>query len=209
MTAPSSLLNLDGHMLAAVDVETTGRVAGYHEVIQIAVVPLSSAIEPLPDVHPFYMNIAPEYPERVEQSASMVHGLSIEELMLNCPDGWKVADLFDDWFQSLDLPFDKRLVPLAHNWGFERGFLTHWLGIESLNQFFHFHPRDSMLFALSINDAANFHGFSTPFPYVGLKAMCKKFGIQIDQAHDALSDSIAEAKLYKALIQSFGTTKTT
>jgi DNA polymerase III epsilon subunit-like protein len=196
-------------MLAAVDVETTGRVAGYHEIIQIAVVPLSSSIEPLPDVTPFYMNIAPVHSERVEHSASMIHGLDIAELMDNELDAWKVADLFDDWFQALNLPFDKRLIPLAHNWAFERGFLTHWLGIESLNQFFHFHPRDSMLFAISINDAANFHGYSTPFPYVSLGAMCKKFGIEIVKAHDALADSIAEAKLYKALLQSFGTTKTT
>lgn len=204
MKAPSSLLNLDGHMLVAVDVETTGRLAGYHEIIQIAVVPLTSSIEPVPNVNPFYMDIAPEHPERVEHNASMVHGLDIATLMDNCPDGWRVADLFDEWFQSLDLPFNKRLVPLAHNWAFERGFLTHWLGIESMNQFFHFHPRDSMLFALSINDAANFHGYPTPFPYVGLGAMCKKFGIEIVKAHDTLADSIAEAKLYKALLQAFG-----
>jgi len=204
MAAPSHLLNMDGNMLVAVDVETTGRVAGYHEIIQIGVVPLTSSIEPVPDINPFYMDIAPAHPERCEHGAQMVHGLDIETLINNCPDHWKVADLFDDWFQSLNLPFNKSLVPLAHNWAFERGFLTHWLGIESFNQFFYKLPRDSMLFAISINDAANFHGYPTPFPYVSLGAMCKKFGIEIPKAHDALNDAIAEAKLYKALLESFG-----
>jgi len=204
MPAPSSLLNLNGNMLAAVDVETTGRVAGYHEIIQIAVVPLTSSIDPVPDVNPFYMNLAPAHPDRCEPEARRVHGLDITELVNNCPDAWKVADLFDEWFQALNLPFKKNLIPMAHNWAFERGFLTHWLGIESFNQFFHFHPRDAMLFALSINDAANFHGYETPFPYVGLGAMCKRYGIERARAHDALNDSLAEAKLYKIMLSSFG-----
>jgi DNA polymerase III epsilon subunit-like protein len=204
MPAPNSLLNLNGNMMVAVDVETTGRVAGFHEIIQIAVVRLTSEIEPVPDINPFYMNIAPAHPERCEHGAQMVHGLDIEELMSNCPDAWKVADLFDEWFQNLNLPFQRSLMPLAHNWAFERGFLTNWLGIESFNQFFHPHPRDTMLFALSINDAATYHGLKTPFPYVSLGAVCKKYGIVNDNAHDALGDALAEAKLYKAMLASFG-----
>ena len=204
MPAPSSLVNMDGHMLVSVDVETTGRVSGYHEMIQIAVAPLTSEIEPCPDVNPFYMDIAPLYPERCESGAGRVHGLNIAELVETCPDPWKVADLFDEWFQSLDLPFDRRLTPLAHNWAFERGFLMHWLGVESLDQFFHFHPRDTMLFALGINDAAAYHGLKTPFPYVGLGAMCKRFGIERGRAHDAMCDALATAKLYKAMLSSFG-----
>jgi DNA polymerase III epsilon subunit-like protein len=31
--------------------------------------------------------------------------------------------------------------------------------------------------------------------------MCGKLGISIIQAHDALSDALAEAKLYKSLLQ--------
>lgn len=201
---PHSLINLNGNMLGAVDVETTGRLAGYHEIIQIAVVPLTSEIEPVSDINPFYLNIAPEHPERAEQEAKMIHGLDLQELITNCPSPWQVADLFDEWFQNLNLPFQRNLVPLAHNWGFERGFLTHWLGMESFNQFFHPHPRDSMLFSLSINDAASFHGLKCPFDYVGLGAMCKKFGIEVPNAHDALCDALCEAKLYKALLSSFG-----
>jgi len=203
MPAPNSLINMDGHMLVAVDVETTGRVSGYHEMIQIAVVPLTSDIKPVPDINPFYMEIAPEYPERCESNAATVHGLDIADLMHSAPDAWKIADLFDEWFENLNLPFNRRLIPLAHNWAFERGFLVHWLGIESFNQFFHFHPRDTMLFALSINDAATYRGLKTPFPYVGLAAMCKRFGIDRGKAHDALCDALATAKLYKTMLDTF------
>ncbi|KPK54277.1 MAG: hypothetical protein AMS22_06130 [Thiotrichales bacterium SG8_50] len=202
--APSSLIPMNGHMLVSVDVETTGRLAGWHEIIQIAVVPLTSDIEPVPDRNPFYMNIAPQYPERHENLAQTVHGLDLEELRTTCPDAWKVADLFDEWVQSFDLPFNKRLIPLAHNWGFERGFLQHWLGLDSFDALFMSLARDTMLFALSINDAAAYHGLDIPFPYVGLKAVAKKYGIVNPNPHDALSDALTGAKLYKAMLTSFG-----
>jgi DNA polymerase III epsilon subunit-like protein len=202
--APSSLINLNGNMLASVDVETTGRLAGYHEIIQIAVVPLTSAIEPVPDRNPFYVNIAPEHPERCEKDAQTVHGLNISELVNNCPSPWKVADLFDEWVQSFDLPFNKKLVPLAHNWGFERGFLMHWLGIESFDALWFSHARDTMGSGIMINDAASYHGLDVPFPYLGLKSMCQKFGIVNPNPHDALADALTGAKLYKALLASFG-----
>lgn len=204
MRTPDGLLTLNGNVLAAVDVETTGRLSGFHEIIQIAVVPLTAELEPCKDIRPFYMNIAPSFPERAERNATNIHGLNLPQLQAECPDCWKVADLFDEWVQRLELPFRRQIVPLAHNWAFERGFLSHWLGLESFNQFFHPHPRDSMLLAISINDAAAFHGLPIPFSYVGLGSMCKRFGIEVGQAHDALHDALAEAKLYKALLTSFG-----
>jgi len=191
-------------MLVSVDVETTGRVAGYHEIVQIAVVPLTSEIVPVPDVTPFYMDVAPERPERFEPEARMVNGLDLQYLLNNCPDPWQAADLFDDWFTNLKLPLGKRLVPLAHNWAFERGFLIHWLGIESFGQFFDPHPRDAMLFALSINDAAVYHGKPIPFNYVRLGYLCQVYGIEVEDAHDALCDALCEAKLYRAMLASFG-----
>jgi DNA polymerase III alpha subunit (gram-positive type) len=202
--APNSLVNLKGNLLCAVDVETTGRMAGYHEVIQIGVQPLTSEITPMKDVMPFYINIAPDHPEREEKSATRVHGLNIADLVENAPSQWKAADLFDEWFQKLKLPFGKQLVPLAHNYPFERGFLTHWLGMETFNQIWHFHPRDTMLFAVSINDACAYHGKRPPYDYVGLGSMCAKYGITIDNAHDALCDARAEAELYKRMLSGFG-----
>jgi len=203
-TVPSSLINLNGNMLCSVDVETTGRLGGWHEIIQIAVQPLTANIKPVPDINPFYMDIAPQHPDRVEGMATMVHGLDIDRLIQECPDSWKAADLFDEWFKRLNLPFRKQLIPLAHNYPFERSFLTHWLGIETFNQIWHGHPRDTMLFAININDACAFHGKDIPFGYVGLGAMCNKFGIEMEKAHDALSDARAEAELYRRMLSAFG-----
>jgi DNA polymerase III epsilon subunit-like protein len=187
--------------MAAVDVETTGRMPGYHEIIQVGVQPLDSDFNPLKNVLPFNMNIAPEFIERAEKEATTVHGLNLEELQRTAMSKERVADLFGEWVQRLDLPFRKSMVPLAHNWAFEAGFLKAWLGMELFNEYFHPHPRDSMLFAISLNDRASYRGDVLIFPTVSLTALCKQFNIVNLNAHDALADAIAEAQLYRILMQ--------
>lgn len=195
-----SLPNLLGNPLAVVDVETTGRVGGYHEIIQIAILPLNIDLE-IADVHPFYQNLKPNFPERAEKRATRVHGLSLDELIMTAPEQERVVDYLVEWFNGLPLGHGRKLTPVAHNWAFERSFLTPWLGAELFDEIFHFHPRDTMIFALMLNDRASMLGKEMPFPRVGLPNMCQKFGIPLDYAHDALADATATAKLYANLMR--------
>jgi len=196
----SGLVNLNGNVMAALDYETTGRRAGFHEIIQIAVVPLNSDLRPLEGVKPFYTTMRPMYPHRQEKGAGFVHGLDINELILHAPEPGRVKDLLLEWFERLELPFKKVLVPLAHNWAFESSFTKAWLGVDLTDQIFHSHARDSMLAALNINDRAAFAGEAAPFNSVGLGALCKKLGIANLKPHDAYCDAVAEADLYRALV---------
>ena len=207
VTVPDSLLNLNGDMMAAVDVETTGSIAGWHEIVQVAVLPLNSEIEPSTVHRPFYLHLKPEHPERAQHKAMEVNGLDLEWLEANGIDRWRAADLFDEWFQALDLPFKKRLCPLAHNWAFERGFLLDWLGLETLDAIWHPHSRDSQRVATLFNDAAAYHGKKIPFGTVSQRSLCKKFGIVNANEHDALADCLACSKLYRALVRGLGHSK--
>ena len=199
--AQPGFVHLNGHMLAAVDVECTGRMPGYHEIIQIGIQPLDSHCNPLKDVSPFYFHIKPEHPERAEPKATAVHNLDIDWLCLHAPDKWQVADWLDEWWTNLKLPHRKTIVPIAQNWQYEAGFLKDWLGIESFNQFFYWAARDTMLIAIYLNDLAYSRGQPTPFPQVGLTSLCNKFGIINENPHDALADARAEAAVYKHLIE--------
>ena len=199
-TFHSSMIHNSGNLLAAVDLETTGRRAGYHEPIQIAVVPLNSDLRPNTALRPFYTTIKPLYPERQEKRAGHVHGIDINELVLHAPHPDKVADLLVEWVEQLDLPFNKCLIPLAHNWAFESGFLKAWMGIDIAEQIFHSHARDAMLFAAALNDKAAFQGEPILFNFLGLAPLCKHFNIVNEKAHDALSDCFAEAEVYRALL---------
>lgn len=201
MRTYNGLVHLNGNLMAALDFETTGTKAGYHEIIQIAVVPLNADFRPLQDVRPFYHNIAPEHPERADNEAKAIHRLNLEDLMLNAPSSQKVADMLVEWWEKLDLPFNRSLVPLAHNWAFESGFGKAWLGDDLMNHLFFGHARDGMLYALAQNDQAAFAGRPIPFATVGLKSLCSKFKVVNENPHDALCDCLAEAEVYRALLQ--------
>ncbi len=196
----SGLVHLNGNLMAAVDLETTGRRAGFHEIIQIAVVPLDSDLRPLKEVRPFYTTMKPLHPERQEKKSGYVHGLDINELVLHAPEPGRVQDLLIEWFERLELPFRKLLVPLAHNWAFESSFLKAWLGVDLTDEIFHFHPRDSMTYAISLKDKAAFAGEPVPFDNVGLGSLAARFGVVNPRSHDALCDAIAEAEVYRALL---------
>lgn len=193
--------HLYGNILAAVDVETSGRRPGYHEIIQIAILPLDSDIRPLAGVRPFYMTVKPLFPERADARSTKVHGININDLILHAPDPDRVQDMLLEWWrEKIDLPVGKCLVPLAHNWAFESSFLKAWLGVDLACEIFHSHARDAMLHALSLNDRAVFRGDKPPFSYVGLKSLCKHFKVHNDRPHDALADCLAEAEVYRAML---------
>ncbi len=201
MTEIPSMPHLLGNPFAAVDVETTGRIGGFHEIIQIAIVPLTLDLEIAEGIKPFYHMIKPNYPERAEKGAQGVHGLDLDELLANAPTQDRVLDYLLEWFSALPIAYRRRLTPLAHNWGFERSFLVPWMGPDLMNNIFTPHPRDTMLFALTLNDRASLMGAQPPFNRVNLTYMCKQFGIELTQAHDALADTIATAKLYAAMLR--------
>jgi len=196
--------HLIGNIMTAVDIETTGKVAGYHEIVQIAIVPLDEDYNPLPHVLPFYTNIKPKHPDRMGREAQDVHGLDITELQQTAPSQEKAADMFFDWYDNLNIPLYHHIVPLAHNWPFEFSFIQQWLGYETMNNMFHGMARDSIRLALSINDWCHLHGEKMPFKHVSLSYLCDFFKIErIGTAHDALSDALACATLYRTLLQRF------
>lgn len=196
----SSMPHLNGNVVAAVDFETTGTVAGYHEPIQIAVVVLDSNLKPAPGITPFYQYIQPRFPERADPAATKVHGIDIDRLMLEEREPGDIEDMLVEWCNSLELPFERRLIPLAHNWPFERDFLKAWLGVSLSEKLFHYHARDGMTYALGLNDKSFFRGEKAIFRSVGLTELCSHFGVVNARAHDALNDALAEAEVYRHLL---------
>jgi DNA polymerase III epsilon subunit-like protein len=193
------MLTLNNNILAALDLETTGLLDGYHDIIQVAVVPLDSNLDPM-DISPFYMSVRPEHPEWASPKAMQINGLSLEELE-SAPTRWQVADCFDVWWEGLGLGRDKKLVYLTQNAPFDIPFTKHWLGTLGFDKYFHRRGRDTMFSALYLNDQAAWKNRPIPFPRVGLKGLCKTLGIPLDNHHDALADCIATAKVYKELLR--------
>jgi DNA polymerase III epsilon subunit-like protein len=207
--------HLSGHILAVVDVETTDGeplhivrrerdgITSYEyeggEVVQIAVQPINTEFEPF--MTPFYVNVKPDFPNLVNWDAMRAHGIDMAELLATAPAREKSLQIFDRWFESLDLPKGRALIPIAHNWVFENKFLRFFMGPKRFASAFHFKPRDTMQMAMYLQDRAARLCYKQPFSSVGLSSLCKHFGIVNEHAHNALADCIAEAKLFKKLIE--------
>jgi DNA polymerase III epsilon subunit-like protein len=197
----SAFLHLDGNVLAAIDVETTGRRAGFHEICQIGIQILDKNLQPHTALreHYFYKNMKPKYIDRINRSSMRVNKLSVEDLEY-CATQEEVADQLEAWFKRLPIPFKKRLIPLAHNWVFDRGFIEHWLGPDACNDFFHPYFRDTMLTAINQNDRCHFHGIDIPYRYVNMEYLCKVLRVENPNSHDALSDARTTAELYRRML---------
>lgn len=196
------LVNLNGHVMCAVDTETTGLVAGHNDIIEVAVVPLDAALEPMSGVIPFVTLLKPKdrQPDSWTEEAARVHRITKEMLLVNGVDPWRAAELFEKWMERLHLAPGKKIAPLAWNWRFDAGFIEDWLGPKTYNDFFWNRARDGMPVVQYFNDRAEFEGRKPAFPQTSLQEVRARFGIPQSEAHRALGDALTTAKVYRKLI---------
>lgn len=197
---PANLVNLNGNLLCSIDTETTGLEAGYHDIIQIAIIPLDNNLDPNKLVMPFIMDIKPKRPENATKEAMRVNKRNLADIIINGIEPFKAADMFEEWFLKLQLSYGKKIAPLGQNYQFDQGFIKDWLGIETYNQFFDYHYRDTMLTAQFLNDRATFHNEKPPFAKVNLTYLASSLDIDNTGAHDAVKDTLMVAQIYRRMM---------
>ena len=199
-TIYESMIGLGGGILAAVDLETTGLKPYYHEVIQVAVVPLDTELQQRQDIKPFYQYICPQHWERAQAGAFATNKVPRGVLEAS-PNAERIADELRKWFDGLNMPLGMRLTPLAHNWAFESAFLTAWLGQEEKEAIFDSRARDTMTFGAGLCDRYEMKGEPRPFDKLNLATLCRKLKVTNQTPHNALSDALAEAECYQRLLR--------
>jgi len=200
--ATKSLVHLNNNMMVSLDIETTGLRPGFHEIIQIAMIPLDNWLEPRKDLPVFDLKICPEHLGRIDYDSLEVSKQTIQDVMDTGLPSVKVQELFEYWFERLRLPEGKKLVPLGMNIAeFDLQFIQHWLGYKAYKNYFFGHPRDLMMIACYLNDVSDFHAEQTPFNKVGLKDIARKLDIEVLEGlhHDALYDAMLTAQCYKKI----------
>lgn len=199
------MIHWNGHQMCVIDTETTGLEPGWHEIIQICILPLNSDLKPRKDIMPFYIEIKPNHPERASPEAMKVNRLDFAILAQRGHDSEKAKDLLTEWVDKLDLPFTKygnrkKILPLGQNYAFDRSFIMEWLSPEVYNELFHYEYRDTKISACYLNDRAGMHAEKVPFSKTRLSWLASQLDVEVERAHDALSDCQTTASIYRKML---------
>ena len=198
------LVHLNGCLMAAVDLETTGTRPGYHEIIQIAVVPLDSDFRPLADVRPFYTLVKPEHPEREIEAAKHKHKIPMTELLLHAPESSAGGGLAVRLVRGPEAAVQEVPDPAGAQLGLRVELLEGVAGRGAngpdLPQP---RPRRDALRDLAQRQG-RLRGRAGPVPTGRPRGHVQaKLGIINTNPHDALADCLAEAEVYHALLRMF------
>ena len=201
----NSMQHWNGNQVCVIDTETTGLDPLWHEIIQICILPLDSNFNIRKDVMPFYIDLIPDHPERIDKNAMKVNRLKMAEIGKRGFDRLAAIDMLEGWIKKLGLPCTKygtpkRIIPLGQNYGFDRGHIQKWLGMELYNTFFDYHYMDTMITANYLNDKAAMHAEKVPFSKISLAWLCNVLKVVNEKAHDALHDCMATAEVYKKML---------
>ena len=182
----------DEWLLAFVDVETTGLIPGYHEMIDIGIV-----MTDLDGVEQgeLFIRIQPEYPERTQEGARAVNAFDAER--------WKEMNAFStgaaiDRIVSFhqEIAGNKSVLMVAFNSHFDAAFLDHLFRARdrSWRELYHYVILDlpSMAWGQGNRDLTG-------------HSLAKKLGVddepRIAEQHTGITGAQLNARIYRALME--------
>ena len=216
--ATGKMTHLNGNLLCAIDIETSGLVCGVHEILEICVLPLDHDLEPIMKPLPFHQMLRPENVDAIDMEAIRIykqpdnnldysHLVTSKEKVAKCVtqgmDKHTAADKFVDWFHKLNLAPFKRIMALGHNLcGIDIPFIKEWLGNETWELCFSPLVRDTMVCSLFLNDIAEAQlDPKLPFAKNNLSYLCSQLGVERLRSHTAFDDAVATSQCYKRMIR--------
>jgi hypothetical protein len=212
--------HLNGNLLAAVTVKTTGVVPFHDELVSIAVVILDTNLNFDKRFTPFSMSLVPLKPENISSEPNDITAApdfinidnedvvadknKLEKIIKEGINSFKAAELFEGWFETLPLKERKKISPLAFNWKFCAPFIMDWLsGPLNMDYIFDSKYRDIATTALFLNDYYEFHQKSPPYPKINRQYLASQTKlVDYKTSHqDSLADCVATVQIYKSMLR--------
>lgn len=195
----------DGHLVCAMDIETTGDHFEKHDIWQFSCIPLDYNYDIDRRFKFLDILIKPSRPENIDWSvmARINQTTKVKKALAEGIDSDAAVEYIWEWFDNLKLPPYKRIVPLAANWsGLDKLFIQMFVGKENFNVMFDNRVRDVMVAAAYVNDRARFNCVAQPFKNLQLKELAKTLHIERHGVlHSAFDDAVLAAQVYKELVK--------
>ena len=170
-----------------IDIETTGLKPGIHEIIELSLLLHDENFIPLDS---FICKIRPMHPEYVDPKAMEINKLSLSNLK-NESTPSQIRNALCQWHE--EIANNTKLIPLGHNYSFDKSFLTIFLG-EYYNNIFHYHNRDTLSLAFALRDKGILKIDSLSLTSIG-----KYFQLP-EQIHRAEQDTRLCLSIYRKLL---------
>ena len=192
--------HLNSNILCAVYTELTGNNPHQQEIAEICIMVLDNFIRPSDRIMPFYFALQPQKPDNIDFETATLSKARLAEVVLTGINTWTAADRLEEWFHLLDLPPGKGIVPLTHNWPFQRQFVQNWLGYENFKYLFSEQYRDLMTMALLINDRDNQRAELCTFPKVTLDYIGNELSVRCHSRSDLLEKCFKISQIYRQVL---------
>jgi DNA polymerase III epsilon subunit-like protein len=190
--APSPADDPEDWLLAFVDVETTGLVPGYHEMIDIGVVLANLQGE---EVDRLFVRIMPEHPERTDEEAAAINGFSVERWSeLDAVSTERAVERIIDFHKAA--AGGKRILMVAHNSQFDAAFVDFLLRAAG-------HRRDEIYFYYVLDIPSMAWGLGLRQLYG--QSLAEFFGIpdepRVAEEHTGITGADLNLRMYRQLLQ--------
>jgi len=170
------------HNLAFIDLETTGTNLIKNEIIEVGCILTTPRFRIIEE---FELKIKPEKIQNADPIALKINHYKAEE--------WGSALEMREAIEILSKK-TKDCIMVGQNVAFDSGFLEYAFAKTGLVNSMHYYKFDTISIAWAkLNKEKNFKHFS-------LREMCKRFDINNENPHSALSDARATFELYKRLM---------
>lgn len=199
----TNLLNLNGNLLCAAEIITTGSRPGFHDIIQICLLPINASWEIHKAILPFFMDVAPKRPDNVnfDDLPKKVNRQRVFDSVTNGIEAYRAADLLQSWFDKIQFKFGKRISILAYDWNHKKQFLIDWLTPTKFEEYFDYRYRDPLPVSLYCNDVYDRRVSMLPFPKVHFAYLCSQTKTEHDGTVDCLSRCKYLIELYQRMLK--------
>ncbi len=189
---------------AGIAIKTTGNNPRIHELIQICVFPLTSKFELSRETIPFDMDIKPiKKKEDFILDKSGLNKDRFNDIIKNATQTPQMcAELFDSWMEKkIQLRFEKKLLPVTHNWAYIRPFIRNWLGPVTFESYFSHEYRDLMSAALYCNDYSDINNYQILYPKVSMQYITRVLHIEHNRHDESILFVKAICEAYRAMMK--------